>query len=125
MGSSTCRPLTIDAVEGQTTKLFCGLKMGMFAVSDWVLTREDGSGSDAAAGPSKHHGTLVLIFGCLGFLVGLIGLAALGQGIVDIKKMNRGEMDPSGKNMTLAGAILGGLGFILNLLGLLWKHFGS
>lgn len=125
MGSAASRPLQIEAAEGQSTKLFCNLKMGWFAVSDFVLTREDGTGADASSAPAKHHAKLVLVFGLLGFLVGLLGLAALGQGIYDIRKMNRGEMDASGKTMTLAGAILGGIGFVLNLAGKLWETFGQ
>lgn len=121
LGASSCRPLNIDAVEGQETKLKCAIKMGLFAVSDFVLTREDGTGADSGSAPSGHHGKIVLICGLAGFLIGLIGVAALGQGIMDLKKMNRGEMDDSGRNLTLAGTILGGVGTILYLLRLVSK----
>jgi hypothetical protein len=58
---------------------------------------------------------VILIFGLLGFAVGLIGLAAVIQGIIDLNKMSNGEMDASGRALTVIGAILGGIGFLLNI----------
>jgi|GEM_PF-5072741 len=124
LGSATCRPLDINPAEGDSVKLYAALKMGLWASSDFVLTREDGTGASSDAPPSKHHGKLVLIFGCVGLIIGLLGLAAAIQGFVDLKKMDRGEMDSSGKGMTLAGAIIGGIGFVLNFAGLIFKYFG-
>jgi hypothetical protein len=37
-------------------------------------------------------------------------------------KMSKGEVDPSGRTLTLVGAVLGGIGFSLNL-GLLIAWF--
>jgi hypothetical protein len=56
-----------------------------------------------------------LICGLLGFAVGIIGLAAVIQGMIDLVKMSKGEMDPSGRVLTIVGVIVGGLGFFLNL----------
>jgi hypothetical protein len=63
-----------------------------------------------------HHGTLILVFGILGFFVGLFGLVALVQGVIDLTKMSRGKMDRSGELLTWIGLILGTIGFLINLL---------
>jgi hypothetical protein len=51
----------------------------------------------------------------LGFAVGILGLAALVQGIIDLKQMSKGAMDPSGRTLTITGMILGTIGFLLNI----------
>ena len=61
--------------------------------------------------------------------MGILGLAALIQGIGDLKKMSRGEMDESGKTLTIVGTFLGAVGFLINLallIGLFISHgFGN
>jgi hypothetical protein len=63
-----------------------------------------------------HHGTLILVFGILGFVFGIFGLVALIQGSADLVKMSRGKMDRSGELLTWIGLILGTIGFLINLL---------
>jgi hypothetical protein len=38
------------------------------------------------------------------------------QGIADLTKMSRGQMDRSGELLTWIGTILGAIGFLINLL---------
>jgi hypothetical protein len=113
LGMSTGRPSSID-LEGQITRLTCKIKMGMSS-SGFALYREDGSKLAGDAGPGGHHGPLILVFGLLGFAVGILGLAALVQGIIDLKQMSKGAMDPSGRALTITGMILGAIGFLLNI----------
>jgi hypothetical protein len=68
------------------------------------------SGGNAA----PHHGVIILVLGILGWCCGLLGLVAFIMGIIDIGKMNKGQMDSSGKGMTMAGLIIGILGFLAN-----------
>lgn len=70
--------------------------------------------------PEPHRGMLVLIFGILGlFVSGIFGLLAWIFGNTDLKKMDSGRMDPSGRENTKVGRIMGIVGVGLNLLGLL------
>jgi hypothetical protein len=69
------------------------------------------------AGGKPHHGVLVLVLGILGICCGICGLVAFIIGLLDIGKMNKGQMDPSGKGMTIAGMIIGLIGFLLNCAG--------
>ena len=55
-----------------------------------------------------HRGVLVLVLGILGLTVcGLIGIPAAFMGLTDLREMNAGRMDPSGKGMTIAGMVMG------------------
>jgi hypothetical protein len=75
-----------------------------------------------------HRGTLVLVLGIvsivtntLGLPLGLpIGLPAWIMGHRDLKKIERGEMDPNGKGATQAGYICGIIGSIMGALILLF-----
>ena len=65
-----------------------------------------------------HRGTLILILGILGFipccLIGVIcGPIAFFMGNGDLKQMDAGEMDPSGRGLTNTGRILGLVGAII------------
>ncbi len=67
-----------------------------------------------------HRGTLILVLGILGLVVcGPLGLVAwiLGQG--DLKAMDAGQMDPSGRSLTNAGRICGIVATVLWALGIL------
>jgi hypothetical protein len=115
LGGNPSAQNTIDFVPGETVRLECKMKMGAFA-NTFELTSEDGrlvAGEPVIAG---HHGTLILVFGILGFFVGIFGLVALVQGIIDLTKMSRGKMDRSGELLTWIGLILGTIGFLINLL---------
>lgn len=55
-----------------------------------------------------HNGGAILTLGILGFMCCLVfGIVAWVMGSRDLKAINRGEMDPSGKGLVMAGYILG------------------
>ena len=65
-----------------------------------------------------HRATLVLVLGILSLLVcGPIGIAAWIMGNADLKEMDGGIMDPSGRSTTNAGRICGMIGTILTIIG--------
>jgi hypothetical protein len=58
-----------------------------------------------------HRGTLVLVLGILSLIVcGPLGIAAWLLGNSDLKAIEAGQMDPSGKDLTQAGRICGIIG---------------
>ena len=68
-----------------------------------------------------HRGTLILVLGILslvgcGFFTG-IPAAIMGGG--DLKKMDAGQMDPEGRQLTNIGRILGIVSIVLTLVGCL------
>jgi hypothetical protein len=117
MGSLGSAPARLEFAGGQAMQFGCYPKMGAFSGSV-ILARTDGSVVEGT-GPRRHQAKLVLVFGLLGLVIGIFGLAALGQGISNLREMSAGKMDPSGRSMTLAGTIVGGIGFALNVIGLL------
>jgi Flp pilus assembly protein protease CpaA len=65
-----------------------------------------------------HRGTLILIFGILGLVIcGFFGIAAWAMGSGDLKLMDAGQMDPSGRSNTNAGRICGMIATILMIVG--------
>jgi hypothetical protein len=67
-----------------------------------------------------HRATLILVFGILGIvLCGPLGVVAWVMGNGDLKSMDAGTMDPSGRSTTNAGKICGIIGTILWGLGTL------
>ncbi|MGZ5435100.1 MAG: DUF4190 domain-containing protein [Pyrinomonadaceae bacterium] len=55
-----------------------------------------------------HRGSSVLVYGILGLvLCQLLGIAAWRMGTDDLREMDLGQMDPSGRDLTNAGRILG------------------
>ena len=72
-----------------------------------------------------HRGVLILVFGLLGLVVCLIfGILAWVWGNTDLKEMDAGRMDASGRGMTSAGRILGMVSVILTIIGVLLGVFG-
>ncbi len=64
-----------------------------------------------------HRGVLILVLGICGLLVcGFCGIAAWIMGGSDLAAMKAGRMDPSGRDMTQIGYILGIISSILMLL---------
>ncbi len=56
----------------------------------------------------SHRASLILAFGILGLIVcQLFGVAAWVMGKSDLEEMDRGYMDPSGRDLTNTGRILG------------------
>ncbi len=69
-------------------------------------------------GLRPHRGTAVLVLGILGLVVCVIcGIIAWSMGSADLKEMDAGRMDPSGRGMTQAGKICGMISCILLLVG--------
>jgi hypothetical protein len=66
-----------------------------------------------------HRGTLILVLGILTFVFcGIFtALPAWIMGNKDLKEMDAGTMDPSGRSLTNAGRILGMIGTILTVVG--------
>jgi hypothetical protein len=66
-----------------------------------------------------HRGTLILVLGILGLVVcSPLAIVAWIMGAGDLKEMDAGTMDPSGRGTTQAGKICGIIGTILLVLGL-------
>jgi uncharacterized membrane protein len=67
-----------------------------------------------------HRGTLILVLGILGLVVcAPLAIAAWVMGAGDLKQMDAGAMDPSGRGNTQAGKICGIIGTILMILGII------
>ncbi|NOS70755.1 MAG: DUF4190 domain-containing protein [Verrucomicrobia bacterium] len=67
-----------------------------------------------------HRGTLILVLGILGLVIcGPRGIAAWIMGNADLKEMDSGAMDPSGRSTTNAGKICGMIATILMILSVL------
>jgi hypothetical protein len=65
-----------------------------------------------------HRGTVILVLGILGLVIcGPLGIAAWIMGNGDIKEMDAGTMDPSGRGTTQAGKICGMIATILMIIG--------
>ena len=61
-----------------------------------------------------HRGTLILVLGILGIVFCFpLGIAAWVMGKRDLKEMDAGTMDPSGRGNTNAGRICGIIGTLL------------
>ncbi len=66
-----------------------------------------------------HRGPVILVFGILGFLIcQIFAPIAWLMGRADLREMEAGRMDPTGKGLTQAGMILGIIGTILIALSL-------
>lgn len=67
-----------------------------------------------------HRGTLILVLGILSLVVCQpIGIAAWLMGNGDLKLMDAGQMDATGRSLTNAGRICGIIATILLILGVL------
>jgi hypothetical protein len=66
-----------------------------------------------------HRGTMILVFGILGFLCVIFSIIAWIMGGSDLKEMRAGRMDPSGESLTKVGWILGIVLTLLNVAAVL------
>ncbi len=72
-----------------------------------------------------HRGTLILVLGILGLVCCFIcGIIAWVMGSGDLKEMDAGTMDASGRGLTQAGKICGMIGVILWIIGLCFSLLG-
>lgn len=66
-----------------------------------------------------HRGVVVLVLGILGLVVCFIcGIIAWVMGNNDLRQMDAGAMDPSGRGLTQAGKICGMISCILVIIGI-------
>ena len=94
-------------------------------------TSAPGFGAPAGGYARPHRGGLVLTLGIIGIVMSTVGAVlcpctpmlglALGvpawlMGAADLKAINRGEMDPTGKGTTQAGMITGIVATVLGTL---------
>ncbi len=70
---------------------------------------------------TPHRGVLILVLGILGWAFGcfLVGAFAWVMGNKDLREMDQGRMDPSGRGLTQAGRILGMIQTLLTLVAFL------
>ena len=68
---------------------------------------------------APHRGTLILVLGIIGIVCCFIcGIIAWVMGNNDLKEIDAGRMDPTGRGLTQAGKICGMIGVILWIIGL-------
>jgi hypothetical protein len=71
-------------------------------------------------------GILSLVIGCIGWIMGIM---AWVMGNADLRAMDAGRMDPTGRGITQAGKICGMVSVILHAVGLvlwiLWLIFAA
>jgi len=83
------------------------------------MTQAPGSIPPPGGTMQPHRGTMILVFGILGFMVCVIfGIVAWIMGNNDLAAMQAGQMDPSGEGLTKAGKIVGMVSVILSLVGI-------
>jgi hypothetical protein len=72
-----------------------------------------------------HRGTLILILGILGItFCAPLGIAAWIMGSGDIKEMDAGKMDASGKSLTNAGKVCGIIGTVVTIIAVIFAMLG-
>ena len=61
-----------------------------------------------------HRGSTVLVYGILGLMLcQLLAIAAWKMGNDDLREMEFGRMDPSGRDITNAGRVCGMVGTVI------------
>ena len=74
---------------------------------------------------APHRGTVILVLGILGIVCCFIcGIIAWVMGNNDLREIDAGRMDPSGRGLTQAGKICGMISVILQIIGFaIWLLF--
>ncbi|MBS0264959.1 MAG: DUF4190 domain-containing protein [Planctomycetes bacterium] len=73
--------------------------------------------SRAKSSQEPHRGVLILILGILGVVCCVpFGIASWVMGSGDLKKMDAGQMDDSGRGLTMAGKVIGIISVVLALI---------
>jgi hypothetical protein len=71
-----------------------------------------------------HNGTLILVLGILSLVIcHPVGIAAWVMGSSDLKEMDAGRMDPTGRGLTQAGKVCGIIGTMIMAAALLLLLF--
>ena len=66
---------------------------------------------------APHRGVLILVLGILGIVCCFIcGIIAWVMGNNDLREIDAGRMDPTGRGLTQAGKICGMVGVILSII---------
>ena len=65
--------------------------------------------------PKPNQAGRIVFFGLLAWIIGIVGLMALGQGMDNLEKIKRGEMTKGGKGLIIFGMISGVLGLVANV----------
>ena len=69
---------------------------------------------------SPHRGVMILVMGIVGLVVcAPVGIAAWIMGRQDLAKMDAGQMDPEGRQLTNIGKILGIIATVLIAIGII------
>lgn len=67
-----------------------------------------------------HRGVMILVFGILGLVCCIVfGIVAWVMGNGDMREMDAGRMDPSGRGLTQAGKICGIVSVALQIVGII------
>lgn len=68
-----------------------------------------------------HRGTLILVLGILGLVICFpLGIAAWVMGNGDLREIDQGLMDPTGRSITQAGKVIGIVATVLASLSILF-----
>ncbi len=77
-------------------------------------------------GMAPHRGTTILVFGILGFFCCIIfAIVAWVMANEDLRLMDAGRMDPTGRDTTKAGKIIGQIAIALNIIGVVFYTFAA
>jgi hypothetical protein len=71
---------------------------------------------------APHRGVAVLLLGIFGLKLtcGILGVVAFFMGRHDLREMDAGRMDPSGRGMTLVGYVFGIISMVVLAIGLVF-----
>ena len=76
--------------------------------------------SRSASEMTPHRGGTILLLGILSLLCCIpCGLFAIGMGGSDLAKMERGEMNPKGRGLTITGMVLGVIGLLIGFINII------
>ena len=78
-----------------------------------VKRKREISESDDHLNPNRS--TQILLLGIFAWIIGILGLIALGNGIQDLQEIKNGWKRSKGKGKIIFGMISGTLGFVVNL----------
>lgn len=62
-----------------------------------------------------NHCIRVFMLGLAAWIIGLLGLFAIGTGMDELQKIKDGKMRPEGRGFMIFGMISGVLGFLVNI----------